>query len=153
VVAIDSDPAMVGEVWRKAAAEGLDILSLVVDLTDPTPATGWRNGECSAFLTRATGQFDAVFFLAVLHHLLVTGGIPLEEIIALAAELTTAFAVIEYVPPDDPMFRHLARGRDVQYASLTPAVFESCCRRYFEVARVKETGTGRILYLLRKSAP
>jgi hypothetical protein len=63
-VAIDSDPTMVGQVWRKATADRLDILSLVVDLTDPTPATGWRNGECSSFLTRATEHFDAVFFLA-----------------------------------------------------------------------------------------
>jgi hypothetical protein len=150
VVAIDSDPTMVGEVWRKAAADRLDILSLVVDLTDPTPATGWRNAEFSSFLTRATKHFDAVFFLAVLHHLLVTGGVPLEEVVALAAELTTAFAIIEYVPPDDPMFRHLARGRDAQYASLTRAAFESCCRRHFDVVKSQDTDTGRVFYLLRK---
>src|SRR5258705_336161 len=42
VVAIDYDPVVVGATWRMAQNENLEILPLVVDLTRPSPATGWR---------------------------------------------------------------------------------------------------------------
>src|SRR5262249_53251253 len=45
VVAIDSDPVVVGEVWRKAKDESLDVLPMVVNLTRPTPAMGWQDRE------------------------------------------------------------------------------------------------------------
>jgi hypothetical protein len=54
VVAIDTDPVVVGSIWRRAHAENRDVLPLVVDLTRPTPAMGWRNQECTSFLDRAT---------------------------------------------------------------------------------------------------
>src|SRR5207249_3979296 len=106
------DPAVVGATWRRARAEQLDLLPLVVDLAQPTPATGWDNREWPGFLERARGQFDAVLMLAVLHHLLVTERVPLPAILALAAALTRDLAIIEFVAPEDPMFRRLARGRE-----------------------------------------
>src|ERR1019366_3194276 len=116
VVALDYDPAVVGSVWRRASAEKLDILPLVVNLTRPTPAVGWRNGEWPSFLERAKGGFDAVFLLAVIHHMLVTERVPLAEIVDLAAELTTGYVVVEFVSPGDSMFRVLVRGRDELYS-------------------------------------
>ena len=70
VVAIDSDPMVVGSVWREASKQRLNVLPLVVDLTRPTPAMGWRNQECASFLDRARGGFDLVMMLAVIHHML-----------------------------------------------------------------------------------
>lgn len=151
VVAIDLDPVVVGGLWRRAGAERLDILPLVVDLTRPTPAIGWRNQECLSFLDRARGYFDAVFLLAVVHHMLVTERIPLVDILALAAELTKALAVVEFIAPEDAMFRRLTRGRDHLHSDLTNTVFESACRRYFEIVRAQRVGDShRWLYLLRK---
>jgi hypothetical protein len=43
VVAVDYDPVVLGEVWRAARKEELDILPLAVNLTRPSPGTGWRN--------------------------------------------------------------------------------------------------------------
>ena len=57
VVAIDSDPIVPGEVWRTAHKDELDVLPLLIDLTRPTPAIGWRNRECSGFLERARNAF------------------------------------------------------------------------------------------------
>jgi SAM-dependent methyltransferase len=151
VVAIDSDNVVVGDLWRNASSEQLDILPLVVNIACPTPAVGWKNAECSSFLDRARGAFDAVFMLAVIHHLLVTEGIPLAEIIDLASELTTDLLVIEFVSPDDAMFRKLARGRDHLYTWLTPEVFEHECRRRFEIFEfLPLVNTKRILYVMRK---
>ncbi len=151
VVAIDYDPVVVGEVWRQSRAEKLDILPLVVNLTRPTPGTGWLNREWSGFLDRARGRFDMVFMLAVIHHMLVTERVPLRDIIQLASELTTDALVVEFIAPDDSMFRRLTRGRDELHKDLTPALFEETCRPYFEIARTQHLeNTSRWLYLLRR---
>jgi hypothetical protein len=152
VIAIDADPAVVGQVWHRGAAENLNILPLVVDLCRPSPGIGWRNEECPSFFARAAGAFDLVLMLAVLHHLLVTERIPLEEVIALAAELTTNFAIIEFVPREDPMFRRIARGRDELFENFDQQAFERTCERKFTIVQTQKLGqTSRHLYLLRKS--
>lgn len=151
VVAIDSDSQVVGAVWRQASVRQLDILPLVVNLARPTPSIGWRNSECPSFLERARGAFDSLFMLGVIHHLLVSEQIPLAEIIALAAELTTDLLVIEFVAPADPMFQRIARGRDHLYKTLTKDLFETTCRSHFDIVKcVRLDDTSRWLYLMRK---
>jgi len=109
------------------------------------------NQECPSFLDRARGAFDGVLMLAVIHHMLVAERIPLPEILDLAAELTKDILIIEFVGPDDLMFRRLTRGRVHLFADLTPQLFEDSCRRNFEVVRIQHLDhTHRWLYLLRK---
>jgi 2-polyprenyl-3-methyl-5-hydroxy-6-metoxy-1,4-benzoquinol methylase len=150
VVSIDYDSAVVGQVWIRARTEKLDILPLVVDLTRPTPATGWRNAESPSFLSRARGAFDCVLMLAVLHHMLITERIPLDEMITLAAELTRRHLVIEFVEQPDPMFQRLLRGRGHLHRDLTPERFEAAARRRFEIIRSQRSGRHRVLYLLAR---
>jgi SAM-dependent methyltransferase len=153
VVALDYDPVVVGEVWRAARAEKLNILPLVVNLTRPSPGVGWRNQECASFLERARGKFDAVLMLAVIHHMLVTERVPLPDIIDLAAELTTGLLVIEFIAPEDSMFGRLVRGREELHKDLTAELFEKLCARHFEIVRKQHVeNTARTLYLLRKRA-
>lgn len=147
VVAIDADEVTVGQAWQRAVAEDLDILPLVVDLTRPSPAVGWRNAECSSFLDRAHGRFDGVLMLAVMHHLLVAERIPLHEIAEIAAALCRRVLVIEYVGKNDVMFRRLARGREGLFQDLDRAAFEKAFSAFFEVARVEHLPAGdRSLY-------
>jgi 2-polyprenyl-3-methyl-5-hydroxy-6-metoxy-1,4-benzoquinol methylase len=151
VVALDYDPVVLGQVWRQARSEKLDILPLVVDLTRPTPGMGWRNRECSPFLERARGRFDAVLMLAVIHHMLVTERVPLADILELGAELTKDVLIVEFIAPEDSMFRRLTRGRDQLHRNLTHEFFENVCREHFEIARVQHVESStRWLYLLRK---
>jgi 2-polyprenyl-3-methyl-5-hydroxy-6-metoxy-1,4-benzoquinol methylase len=151
VVAIDYDPVVVGKVWRRARSEELNILPLVVNLTRPSPAVGWRNSECRSFLARAAGYFDMVTMLAVLHHMVVTERIPLEGVLEQAAELTTGGAVIEYVGPRDSMFRRLARGREALHEGQTEEAFERAAEQLFSVeAKGRIPGGERTMYRLRK---
>jgi hypothetical protein len=151
VVSLDYDPVVVGQVWRAAREEKLNIQPLVVNLTRPSPGIGWRNQECAPFLDRARGRFDLVLMLAVIHHMLVTERVPLPDILDLAAELTTDLAVIEFIAPNDSMFQRLVRGREELHKDLTPAVFEAACRKHFDQVRVQHAeGSTRWLYLLRK---
>jgi len=151
VVALDYDPVVLGQVWRQARAEKLDILPLTVNLTRPTPGMGWRNRECSSFLERARGHFDAVLMLAVVHHMLVTERVPLPDILELAAELTRDLLIVEFIAPEDSMFQRLTRGREELHKGLNYQVFENLCRERFEIVRTQHVESStRWLYLLRK---
>jgi SAM-dependent methyltransferase len=157
VTAIDYDPVVVGALWRHARTEKLPILPLVVNLSRPTPASGWNNSETPSFLDRARGHFDAVLMLALIHHLLVTERIPLESVLDLAADLVSrsdgGIALIEFIAPEDSMFRRLVRGREELYRHLTREHFESTARRRFDIVRFHHCeGTHRWLYLLRRRA-
>ena len=136
---------------RIVVVRGVSSVPPGADLTRPTPAVGWRNRECLGFLERARGAFDAVLMLAVIHHMLVSERIPLVEIVDLTADLTRDLAVLEFVAPEDPMFKRLTRGRDELFTSLTTDLFESIARRRFEIVRSeKMEHSERHLYLLRK---
>jgi SAM-dependent methyltransferase len=151
VVAIDRDSAVVDGLYSAAATAGLRVLPLVIDLARPSPALGWRNEERASFIDRARGEFDMVLALAVLHHLLVTDRIPLEDIVCFLAELTRETAVVEFISPEDPLFRRLSRGRDHLFSRLTRDVFERACGRHFRILRSEGPIEGtRWLYLLGK---
>ncbi|MEO5815177.1 MAG: class I SAM-dependent methyltransferase [Gemmatimonadaceae bacterium] len=151
VVAIDNDAEVVQRLFRRASDERLNILPLVVDMAAPTPGRGWMNGESSSFLSRAEHSFDLVLALAVIHHLIATNGIPLPRVIDMFADLTRDAVALEFVPPTDPLFRRLARGRDSLYESLTRSSFESACERRFEIVRAEALPSGeRMGYVLRK---
>jgi SAM-dependent methyltransferase len=152
VVAIDQDSVAVGRVWQHAFDRNLPILPLVIDITRPTPRLGWRNQESRGFLDRALGAFDCVLMLAVVHHMLVTERIPLAEILKLASELTTDMLIIEFVPPDDDMFRSLARGNGNLYQYLTRGFFEAACHEHFIIEKQEKLeDSNRWLYQLRKT--
>jgi SAM-dependent methyltransferase len=151
VVAIDHDPAVIGRVWRDADDEGLNVLPLVVDISKPSPRIGWRNSEVPSFLDRAEGRFELVMMLAVLHHMMVQDRIPLRDILKLASDLTTNALIIEFVPPTDPLFRKIARGRDHLHTEFTKTAFETAASEFFKIARSENLPeTERIVYFLRK---
>ena len=151
VVGIDHDPEVLGQVYRDARKESLDVLPLAVDLSRPSPRIGWRNSEIPSFLDRAEGAFDLVMMLAVLHHILVQDRIPLRDVLKLASDLTTDALIIEFVPPSDPLFRRIARGRDHLHVGLTEEVFETAARECFTVElKEKLPETDRVIYLLKK---
>ncbi|HYH00758.1 MAG TPA: class I SAM-dependent methyltransferase [Terriglobales bacterium] len=151
VVAIDGDCAVVGALCELGRRKALNVLPLVVDIARPTPATGWRNREHVSFLERARGQFDCVLMLALIHHLLVTSRIPLDEIVELVTELTTAMAIVEYIDRNDQMFRALLRGREALHVGYDRNAFESAFGRRFVRESVFEIpGSKRAIYAWRK---
>lgn len=149
VVAIDTDPAVVGLLFQRAQSRNLPILPLTVSLSHPTPPTGWRNRETLSFLDRARGRFDCVLCLGVLHHMIVTDRIPIEEILALLASLTRCHAIIEFIAPQDPLFHKIARGRDALHAGLTLGRFELALASRFKTIRSTHLpGMDRSIYFL-----
>jgi hypothetical protein len=150
VIALDSDPVVVDRLWRKVRNQNLDIIPLVQNITSPSPGSGWRNGEKQSFLDRICGLPHTAILLAVVHHMMVTDGIPLDEIIDLVAEIVSAEVIIEFIPIDDPMFRKICRGRENLYSWYDQKSFEISCLRRFEIIETcLLEPSGRKLYRLR----
>lgn len=154
VVAIDLDSVTMDNLWRQVRTSGESVLPLVVDLSAPTPGKGWSNREEKSFLDRARGQFDMVLMLAVVHHLLVTHRIPLEEIVELASSLSRQSLIVEFVGPQDPLFRRLCRGRENLHSDFSSQRFEEAFRARFPYIRQKQDlSNGRVLYEMAKEIP
>jgi SAM-dependent methyltransferase len=150
VVSIDTDLQAVDRLCAKLKGSGKNILPLCVDLAHPTPAAGWENREYASFLSRCTGHFDTVMMLAVLHHLLLRNQIPMDRIAALCSSLTTRHLILEWVPPTDPKFQELLRGRGAMYTHISEAAFRDAFGKHFTTLDELSLGNGRALLHLRK---
>jgi SAM-dependent methyltransferase len=150
VVAIDFDAAVVSSTWWRAKKDNLDVLPLVVNITRPSPAVGWRNRESASFIDRARGQFDMVFMLAVMHHMVVGERIPLKEVFELVAQITKRWLVIEFIGPTDVSVVRLRNARAGSEV-LTKEFFERTLAPYFRIERQQDLpGSDRTLYCLEK---
>src|SRR5205823_2434683 len=121
-------------------ADDQSILPLVVDLTDPSPALGWRAAERRALTDR--GRPDLVLALALVHHLSITGNVPVREVVDWLAELGASL-VIEFVDRDDPMAaRLLGRKGPHTHDDYNREFFERCLRESFDVASADTVPAG-----------
>lgn len=150
VVALDIDEPSVAAIFELAREKRLPILPLVGNFGRSTPGLGWRNQEIPSFLDRARGQFDLVLLLAVVHHLRVTEGIPLDALFEEVAAVSRGHVLAEFVPISDPMFRTLARGREPLYTDCSRPGFEEALSRRFSITRTADLANGRALYLARR---
>jgi SAM-dependent methyltransferase len=150
VVSIDTDLQAVDRLCASLRSSGKNILPLCVDLAHPTPAAGWENRESASFLSRCAGHFDTVMMLAVLHHLLLRNQIPMDRIAGLCSGLTTQHLILEWVPPSDPKFQELLRGRESIYTHITEAAFREAFAEHFTTIDELTLANGRIMLHLRK---
>jgi ribosomal protein L11 methylase PrmA len=149
-VAWDIDPAAVEQNWRACKARGeTRLLPLLQDLVNPSPALGWAGEERESFLQR--GPADIILALALIHHLAITNNVPLTKIAELFARVTSAHAVVEWVPAEDSQTKRLLARRDGEMIGYDRATFEAAFAPHFTtVLESPVAGTERRLYLFRK---
>jgi hypothetical protein len=123
-----------------------------VDLSQPTPAMGWRNSERKSFIDRASGRFDLALMLAVGHHLRVTAGVPLEQIIDMGLQLGNGSLLFEFVPTADPMFAAIARGREALYTDNSVEYCEALLAARGCIELKERLPNGRTLFWVRPAS-
>ena len=125
-----------------------NILPLVLDLSNPTPAIGWANRERQAFAER--GPADLVMALALIHHLALGNNVPFDQIAQLLSSVGRAL-IIEFVPKNDPQSRRLLVTKADVFDEYNQAGFERIFGQYFTIEK-RETirGTDRLLYFMQK---
>jgi len=148
VIAIDSDHDSVDLLYQHARQEQADVLPLRVDIANPTPAVGFRNRERKSFMERVKGE--AVFALALIHHLLVTSRIPLEAICELFYDLTTSSAVVEFIDREDEMFQSLLALREDIYGKITRDFFLAAFTKKFDLIDQCDLSGTRSLFTFKK---
>ena len=150
VVAIDADHATVDGLYRSLRDEQRsDILPLVMSLTDPSPDVGWRGLERARLERRGTP--DLALALALIHHVVITGNVPVREFVAWLRSLDCAL-VIEFPERDDPMVQKLLSGKtEKANPDYERETFERALGERFEVERTERLGS-RTLYEARPRA-
>jgi len=150
VVAMDADVVAIDKLYRALKTEPVgNILPLIVNVTDPSPALGWRNLERKRVDER--GRPDLVLALALIHHVVIGGNIPMSEFVQWLHDLGGDL-VIEFVTRQDPMVVTLLRNKDDQYADYDEQVFERELTARFAIAKRQALGSGtRIMYYARAS--
>jgi hypothetical protein len=147
VVAMDSDAAVVDGLYRSLRAEGsTSILPLFVDVTDPSPALGWRGAERRTLTGR--GSPDLTLCLALIHHVSIGGNVPVRDFLDWLRSLETRL-VIEFPTTDDPLVqRLLARKQEGTHPDYERGYFERCLGELFDVKSSEELSSGtRVLYV------
>jgi hypothetical protein len=145
VVAMDADHLAVDKLYLALKSERVtNILPLVVNVTDPSPNLGWRNMERKCINER--GQPDLVLALALIHHVVIGGNIPLAEFVQWLRDLGGDL-VIEFVTRKDPMVATLLRNKEDHYSDYDEQVFERELSSRFRIARREPLGSGtRVMY-------
>jgi hypothetical protein len=149
VLAFDIDPAAAEQHYREVRAQGrTDILPLVLDLANPSAGLGWAGLERRSLLDRADA--DGVLALALVHHLAITRNVPLPMILGLFADLAP-WAIVEFVPREDPMVRRLLATRRDVFDDYGLEGFRAAASARFEiVAESPIADSPRVLFLLRR---
>jgi len=148
-VSSDIDPAAVEQNYLRLRREKeRNLLPLVLDLTNPSPALGWAYRERDSFGQR--GPVDMIFALALVHHLAISNNVPLLQVAEFLSSLGQ-WLVIEFVPKSDSQVQKLLKSREDIFDQYTTEGFEQAFEMYYairEVIPVKESE--RTLYLLKK---
>ena len=148
-LAFDIDAAAVEENYKRVKLnKEKNILPLLLDLTNPTPAIGFAHNERADFLSRF--RCDTVLALALIHHLAISNNLPFSNIADFFSKLGK-FLIIEFVPKTDSKVQILLASREDIFADYTQKDFESEFSKFYTILEKRELyGSKRTLYLMRK---
>ncbi len=146
-VAFDIDPGAVSQNYAMCSTRGeKNLLPLVLDLTNPSPALGWQHEERSSFMER--GPVDLVMALALVHHLAIGNNVPLARLAQFFSCLGR-WLIIEFVPKSDSQVERLLATRKDIFPDYTQEGFEQAFAPFFKIAAAEKViESERTLYLM-----
>ncbi len=150
VVSFDIDPAAVEINYQECKKKDplMNILPLLLDITNPSPGLGWSNNERMSLAER--GPADLIIAMALLHHLAITNNLPFAKIAEFFGTLCK-WLIIEYIPKSDSQIKILLANREDIFINYSTTVFENDFNEYFEIIdRVCIKDSFRILYFMKR---
>jgi ribosomal protein L11 methylase PrmA len=148
-LAFDIDPAAVEINYQRVKSKAeKHLLPLLMDLTNPSPAAGWAHAERMSLQQR--GPADLLLALALIHHLAISGNLPLGHIADYFARLGKRL-IIEFVPKNDSQVQRLLVVRKDVFDAYTIEAFEAEFGRYFTIdQKVSVEDSSRVIYLMTR---
>jgi len=146
-LSFDIDPAAVEKNYLRCASQNeVNILPLLSDLTNPSPSIGWGNEERMSLLER--GPADALFALALIHHLVISNNLPFNKIAKFLSTICKTL-IIEFIPKNDSQVKRLLTNREDIFPDYTCNAFEHEFKKFFKIRdseKIKDSE--RTLYLM-----
>jgi len=145
-IAFDADPSAVERCYAESLGRPRSsLVSLHMDLTNPSPRLGWDCGERMSLRDR--GPCDLALALALIHHLVLGRGIPFDALSEGMSHLARNL-LVEWIPPADPMIAPLRQRRPQGAPDYDQQHFEDSFNDHFRLAqRWNLPESGRTLYL------
>lgn len=146
VIAMDIDYNAVNRNYNLSCRDKENILPLVLDFNNPTPAIGFACQERDNLEKRM--KSDMVMALALIHHMAISNNVPFVKIAEWFATLGQ-YLIIEFVPKNDSQVELLLKTRVDIFDRYTQNDFEKEFSNYFEIiSKKKIKDSERTLYLM-----
>lgn len=149
-ISFDIDPIAVERNYLCAKQENTpNLLPLLLDLTNPSPAIGWANSERSDILSR--GKPHTVLVLALIHHLAISNNLPLSHIAEYFNKMADKAVILEFVPKSDSQVQRLLTSRQDIFDNYSETAVEEAFTEYFQLSEKTQIDQSeRVLYLFVK---
>ncbi|MFH1561217.1 MAG: SAM-dependent methyltransferase, partial [Patescibacteria group bacterium] len=148
-IACDIDPLAIEQAYLDSKkTKNKQLLSMIIDLTNPSPALGWANQERKSFGQRL--NVDCVVAFALIHHLAISNNLPF-ELIAQYFHKLGQWLIIEFVPKQDSKVKILLQNREDIFNNYSKENFEKVFGEYYEIVGCKSIKESkREIYLMKR---
>lgn len=127
-----------------------NLLSLHLNLANPTPSIGWDNTERKSFYDRS--KFDLVLALAVVHHFVITYDLSFEMIAEKFSKIGK-YLIVEFPLPEDDKVQFISRNKLSQFSNYNIENFKTAFEKYFlELDNKFIDSNSRVIFLYVKKA-
>ncbi len=151
VLSHDIDELAVERNYHVNKANGVrNVLPLVLDLNNPSPALGWALEERESLAQRAANS--VVLALALIHHIVIANNVPMTSAASYFATLARTL-IIEFVPKSDSQVQRLLSTREDRFPDYDIEHFRLAFSRYYAIRDEQPVGqSGRTLFVLERLA-
>lgn len=140
VVAMDRDHGCIELLYQGLKSNPVNqVLPLVIDVVNSSPAQGWRGQERTRLEHR--GSPDLILCLGLIHHLVISASIPLKEVLDWLSSFR-AHVVLEFPTRQDPMVQALLRNKREQYADYSLEELERLLPLMMRIQRREQLPSG-----------
>jgi ribosomal protein L11 methylase PrmA len=148
-IGLERDAQAVNLAVRRADGLAQPFLPLQLDIQNPSPAQGWSLEERRSLRDRL--EPDAVLCLALIHHLVIGEGVPLDRVVRGIVALAPT-GLIEFVPREDPMSRRIAGPAErLTHPYDLPTLLSILSQTAAVTSQILVSDTGRVLIEYRRS--
>lgn len=149
VICADGDHDAIDSLYKKIKTDSVtNLIPLVIDFTNPSPAIGINNTERPSFLSRASS--DLAMALAIIHHLAIGKNISFDLIAKMCAQLGN-YLIIEFVPREDEKVQGMLLHKKDIYTWYTEEAFLLSFSAWYQVLDKRRlSSSARTLYLMQQ---
>ena len=148
IAAFDIDPIAVERNYTVVRNLGQNILPLLLDLTNPSPAIGFSNRERKTIVERQTP--DCTLMLAIIHHLAISNNLPLGMLAKWLASFSK-YLIIEFIAKSDSQVKILLSTREDIFPNYTEHGFETAFNKYYNIIEKRAVNDCvRLIYLMER---